>query len=159
MTIISDAAKNKNPDNAAHSTFRALERIPYAIIALAARIFPAAVFWQSGRTKVEGWHISDNAIELFREEYKLPFGDPSVWAYLTTYAEHIFPALLVAGLASRFSALALLVMTMVIEVFVYPDAWPTHGTWAACFLLIVARGPGSISVDALIERWQRAKTK
>jgi putative oxidoreductase len=117
-----------------------------------ARVFPAAVFWQSGETKLEGWHVSDNAIYLFREEYKLPLIDPSVAAHLAAFAEHFFPILLVIGLASRFAALALLFMTLVIEIFVYPDAWPTHGVWATSFLLIIARGPGILSLDHVIAR-------
>jgi putative oxidoreductase len=127
------------------------ERIPYSSIALAARIFPAAVFWQSGQTKLEGWHISDNAIFLFREEYKLPVVDPVIAAHLAAFAEHAFPILLVLGLATRFAALALLIMTLVIQIFVYPGAWPTHGTWIACFLILVARGAGAWSLDHLIK--------
>jgi putative oxidoreductase len=129
-----------------------LDRIPYSLLAFAARIFPAAVFWQSGQTKVDGWHLSDNAVDLFRDEYKLPLIDPSIAAHLAAFAEHFFPILLVLGLASRFAALALLFMTLVIEVFVYPDAWPTHGVWATCFLVVIARGPGVFSLDHLIAR-------
>ena len=125
----------------------ALDCIPYWLIALAARIFPAAVFWQSGQTKVAGWHLKPSAIALFQDEYQLPLIDPEAAAYASAVAEHLFPILLVIGLASRFSALALLVMTAVIEIFVYPDAWPTHGVWAACFLLVIARGPGLLSLD------------
>lgn len=128
------------------------ERIPHSVVALAARIFPAAVFWYSGQTKVEGWGVSDTAVELFREEYKLPILDPSLAAHLATFAEHFFPVLLVLGLGSRFAALALLFMTAVIQVFVYPGAWPTHGVWAACFLVVIARGPGIFSVDHLLAR-------
>jgi putative oxidoreductase len=127
------------------------ERIPYSLIALTARIFPAAVFWQSGQTKLEGWHVSDNAIYLFREEYKLPLIDPVIAAHLAALAEHAFPILLVLGLATRFAALALLGMTLVIEIFVYPGAWPTHGTWAACFLILIARGAGAWSLDHVIK--------
>ena len=133
-----------------------LDRIPYSLLALAARIFPAAVFWQSGETKVDGWHLSDNAVDLFRDEYRLPLIDPTIAAYLAAFAEHFFPILLVLGLASRFAALALLFMTLVIEIFVYPDAWPTHGVWATCFLVIISRGPGLFSLDHLIAaRYQR----
>jgi putative oxidoreductase len=71
---------------------------------------------------------------------------------MSAVAEHVFPLLLIIGLATRFAALALLFMTAVIEIFVYPDAWPTHGAWAACFLLIIARGPGVCSLDHLIAR-------
>jgi putative oxidoreductase len=129
-----------------------LDGIPYWFIALAARIFPAAVFWQSGETKVAGWHLKPGAIALFQNEYQLPLIDPSTAAHASAFAEHVFPILLVIGFATRFSALALLFMTAVIEIFVYPDAWPTHGAWATCFLVLIARGAGSLSLDHLIAR-------
>jgi putative oxidoreductase len=133
-----------------------LDKIPQSLISLAARIFPAAVFWRSGETKVEGWHVTDSAIDLFRDEYALPLVDPALTAKIAAFSEHFFPALLVIGLASRFSALALLGMTAVIEIFVYPDAWPEHGVWAACFLVVIARGPGIFSLDHLLARhWPR----
>ncbi|MDF2995320.1 MAG: DoxX family protein [Xanthobacteraceae bacterium] len=133
-----------------------LSRIPYDLIALVARLSMAAVFWQSGQTKVEGWHVSENAIYLFQNEYRLPLIDPVIAANLAAFAEHLFPVLLVLGLATRFAALALLGMTLVIEIFVYPDAWPVHGTWATCFLLLIAQGPGRIALDHLIARkWLR----
>jgi putative oxidoreductase len=129
-----------------------MELIPYWLLALCARVFPAAVFWMSGQTKVQGWHLKDSAVALFETEYDLPLIDPTVAAYLAAFAEHFFPILLVIGLATRFSALALLFMTAVIEFLVYPGAWPTHGVWATCFLLIIARGPGLVSLDHLIAR-------
>lgn len=130
----------------------ALNGIPNNVISLIARLSIAAVFWQSGQTKVEGWRLSDSALYLFENEYKLPLVDPWLAAHLAAFAEHLFPILLVVGLASRLSALALLGMTLVIEIFVYPAAWPTHGTWAACLLFIIARGPGSLSLDAMLFR-------
>jgi putative oxidoreductase len=133
----------------AHALFG---QIPDAAILLAARIFPAAVFWFSGRTKVEGWNISENAIVLFEYEYALPLIPPLLAAWLATIAEHLFPILLVLGLATRFAALALLLMTLVIQIFVYPAAWPTHGVWAACFLIVIAKGPGPLSLDRLLLR-------
>ncbi|MEJ0094442.1 MAG: DoxX family protein [Methylocella sp.] len=136
-----------------------LDKIPQSFISLCARIFPAAVFWMSGETKVEGWHLSDSAVDLFRDEYRLPLIDPSVAAHISAFSEHFFPVLLVLGLASRFAALALLGMTLVIETFVYPDAWPTHGVWATCFLVVIARGPGVISLDYLLGRFFRRSPK
>ena len=130
----------------------AMDRIPYWFIALAARVFPAAVFWQSGETKVAGWRLKPSAIALFQNEYQLPLIDPTIAAYLSAFAEHFFPILLVIGLAARISALALLFMAAVIEIFVYPGAWPTHGVWATCFLVVIARGPGALSLDHLIAR-------
>lgn len=115
------------------------------------RIGIASVFWLSGRTKVEGWlDVSDNAVALFRDEYRLPLIDPAVAAHLAAWSEHLFPLLLVVGIGTRLSALALLGMTIVIEVFVYPDAWATHLSWAAPLLLLVARGAGAWSLDRRI---------
>ncbi len=134
---------------------RLAERVPYSIVALVARLAAASVFWRSGQTKVEGFlHIKDNTFFLFPEEYKVPLLPPETAAYLTTYAEHIFSVCLVVGLASRLSALGLMLMTLVIQVFIYPTGWPEHILWFAALLLIVARGPGAISLDHLI--WSRA---
>lgn len=135
-----------------HRLIATMDRIPQDAIALAARVFAAAIFWQSGQTKLEGWRVSDSAIELFREEYRLPLIDPVLAAHLAALGEHLFPLLLVFGLASRFAALALLGMTAVIQVFVYPDAWPTHGIWAVALLVVVARGPGRLSADHILAR-------
>ncbi len=136
-----------------------LDKIPQSLISLAARIFPAAVFWRSGQTKIEGFHVTDNAIALFQDEYRLPLIDPALAANIAAFSEHFFPLLLVIGLASRLSALALLCMTAVIEIFVYPDAWPTHGVWATCFLVVIARGPGIFSLDHLFTRLAARREK
>jgi len=137
------------------STIDAMECIPYFAVALAARVFPAAVFWYSGQTKVEGWRGTESAVALFREEYQVPLLSPELAAHLAAFAEHFFPILLVIGLATRYAALALLTMTAVIQIFVYPGAWPTHGVWAACFLIVIARGPGVFSLDHVIARRRR----
>lgn len=129
---------------------RVFDRIPYGIVGFAARLFPAAVFWYSGRTKVDGFSIKDSTFFLFQNEFALPVIPPTLAAYLATFAEHFFPVLLVLGLLSRLSSLALLTMTLVIQLFVYPDAWPTHGVWAACFLVVIARGPGILSLDRVL---------
>jgi putative oxidoreductase len=133
------------------------EAIPYAIVALVARIAVANVFWRSGQTKVEGFfHIKENTFFLFSEEYKVPLLPPDLAAYLATIAEHVFPILLIVGLASRLSALGLIMMTVVIQLFVYPDGWPDHILWFALLLVILARGPGAISLDHLI--WNRVQS-
>jgi putative oxidoreductase len=143
-----------------------LERIPHALIALLARFSIAAVFWDSGQTKVQGFvldvvtgewqlgwpRLADSAVALFRDEYRLPFIAPELAAPLAATAEHLFPVLLVLGLATRFSALALLAMTLVIQAFVYPGAYATHGTWAAVLLYLAARGPGVLSLDHVVAR-------
>jgi putative oxidoreductase len=124
--------------------------IPYDVVALAARLFPAVVFWQSGRTKVEGLSIKDSTWFLFQDLYALPLIPPAWAAVLATVAEHLFPVLLVLGLLSRLSALGLLAMTAVIQVFVFPEAWVTHGLWAAAFLVVAAQGPGRLSLDHVL---------
>ncbi len=124
--------------------------IPEALIALIMRAGIAAVFFLSGRTKVDGLlTIKDSTFFLFSEEYKVPFLPTELAAYLATYAEHILPILLILGLGTRFAALGLLGMTMVIQLFVYPDAWSTHLGWAAILVYLIGRGPGAISLDAL----------
>lgn len=125
-------------------------RIPADLVALMLRIFPAIIFLQSGRTKVEGFRIKDSTWFLFEHEYALPL-IPSEWAaVLATLAEHALPVLMVLGLMTRLSALGLLAMTAVIQVFVYPGAWLTHGLWAAALLAVAARGPGRFSLDHLL---------
>jgi len=119
-----------------------------SLLSLVARIAIAGVFLMSGRTKVEGFlTITDSTYELFRTEYKLPLVPPEIAAHMAAYAEHLFPVLLILGLFSRLSAFALLGMTTVIEVFVYPDAWATHLTWAGLLLIIIAKGAGKLSLD------------
>ncbi len=131
------------------------ECIPQSIIALIARFAIGLVFWNSGRTKVSGWNIfsvNENTKFLFAEEYKVPFLPPETAALMAQMAEHLLPVLLVLGLATRFSALGLLAMTAVIQVFVYPSAYVLHGTWAAILLFLMKYGPGSIAIDHLLAR-------
>lgn len=124
------------------------ELIDDSFLVLVARLSIAAIFFMSGRTKVSGFlTITPSTYELFRTEYALPLISPELAAHLSTYSEHLFAVLLVVGLFTRLSALALLGMTFVIEVFVYPDAWPTHLSWAGLLLLIIARGAGALSLD------------
>lgn len=125
--------------------------IPEWLIALVIRLGVAGVFFLSGRTKVDGiLTISDSTYYLFETEYKLPLVPPALAAHLATYAEHLFSVLLVLGLMTRLSAGAFLLMTLVIQVFVYPDAWPTHLSWAGLLLYLIARGGGSLSLDRVL---------
>lgn len=127
--------------------------LPDRLLLLLARVAVASVFWFAGRTKVEGLlTIRPLAYELFRSEYALPFISPELATQVATYSEHLFPVLLVAGLFTRPAAAALLGMTAVIQVFVYPQAWPTHLSWAALLLPLVAHGAGAWSLDRLLGR-------
>lgn len=143
-----------------------LGMIPQSLIAFIARFSIAAVFWRSGQTKIEGLAIdlfdgtfqigvprlADSTIPLFKSEYHVPLLSAEVAAHMAAFAEHFFPALILMGFATRFSALALLSMTLTVQLFVYPDAYPTHGTWAAVLLYLMATGPGKLSIDHLIAR-------
>lgn len=127
-------------------------RVPESIMLLFVRVALAGIFWRSGQTKIEegSWFtISDNAYTLFREEYSGVPLPPDIAAVMATVSEHLFPVLLVLGLFTRLSATALLAMTMVIQVFVYPDAWwPVHSLWVALALVLIVRGGGLFSLDA-----------
>lgn len=125
--------------------------INHTSLALINRFAIAGIFFFSGRTKVDGFlTVNDSAYALFRDEYKIPLIPPEIAAHMATYAEHLFPILLVLGLFTRLSALALLGMTAVIQIFVYPGAWPTHLSWAGLLLYLVARGAGTVSLDRVI---------
>ena len=128
-----------------------LDQLPGSILLLVARLGVAGVFFMSGRTKVDGiLHITDSTYSLFETDYRIPLIPPHIAAHLAAYQEHLFPILLVLGLFNRVAALGLLGMTTVIEVFVYPDAWPTHLSWAAILLPLIARGGGRWSLDHLM---------
>lgn len=130
---------------------RLAERLlPMSLLLLVQRFGIAGIFFLSGRTKVEGTlTLTDSTFELFRAEYALPLISPVTGAYLATYAEHIFPILLVLGLFTRGAAVALLGMTLVIQIFVYPGAWPTHLSWAGLLLPLIAMGGGRFALDRL----------
>ena len=128
-----------------------LNRVPIDLPLLIARLGVGAVFFMSGRTKVSGiLTITDSARELFRTDYKLPLVPPEIAVHAATYSEHLFPILLALGLFTRVGALGLLGMTTVIEVFVYPDAWPTQLSWAGLLVPLVVLGGGKWSLDALL---------
>ena len=134
----------------------ALAHLPWSLAAFCLRLFPASVFFASGRSKVEGWSIADSTWFLFEHEYALPLIPSDLAAVMATLAEHVLPVLLVLGIATRLSALGLLGMTAVIQIFVYPEAGTTHGLWAACFLALIAQGPGRWSLDHLLGRARQA---
>jgi putative oxidoreductase len=129
---------------------RALEAVPYALLAIPLRLAVATVFWNSGQTKLANWNT---AVALFEDEYRLPLLPPEVAAYLAASIELSTPVLLVLGLLTRPAAAVLLGMTAVIEIFVYPQAWPTHLQWAAMLLVLLCRGAGALSLDHWL--WRR----
>ena len=129
------------------SIYDYLGRLPLSIIQLMARLAVAGVFWRSGMVKIASW---EQTVALFQDEYQVPLLPPEIAAMLGTALELACPVLLFFGFASRLGALGLLGMTFVIEVFVYPNNWPEHLTWATLLLIVLTRGPGPVSLDHLI---------
>jgi putative oxidoreductase len=127
-----------------------LDSVPYWLLALPLRAAVAVVFWNSAMAKLANW---DTTIELFTDEYQVPLLPPELAAYMAATIELTAPVLLILGLLTRPAAFVLLGMTTVIELFVYPLAWPTHIQWAAMLLVLLCRGPGELSADHLL--WRR----
>jgi len=149
----STPAGSATPGRSAALQALAARLLPASVQLLAARLAVAAIFFLSGRTKVEGWFtLKNSTIDLFRYEYMLPLVPPEIAAPMAAFAEHALPLLLIAGLFTRTAALGLLGMTAVIEVFVYPQAWPTHLSWAALLLPLIAQGAGNFSLDHLLKQ-------
>ena len=151
MASIADIESENRPSFGASAAAIAERLLPLSLLLLVQRLGVAAVFFQSGRTKVEGWFtIPETTVELFRSEYALPVLPPDVAAFAAAGAEHLFPFMLVIGVMTRLSAAALFGMTLVIQLFVYPDAWPTHLSWAGLMLPLIALGGGRWSLDRLL---------
>jgi len=132
------------------------ERIPFSLVQLAARVAVAHVFWQSAQSKLASWPVT---LQLFANEYNLPFIDPSIAAPLATTAEITGSVLIFFGLFSRLAALMLLGVVSVIQIFVYPENWAEHLLWASLLLLVLTRGAGVFSLDYVAERTLLASGK
>ena len=128
--------------------------IPYWLVALTARVALAKVFWSSAQTHLLSWQTT---LYMFANSYKVPLLPPTFAAYMAVTLEITMPPLLLLGLGTRFAALLLFGMTAVIEIFIYPEAWPTHIQWAAMMLVLMAQGGGALSLDALIGRWMQGR--
>lgn len=126
-----------------------LESVPYSALAIPLRVAVAYVFWSSYQEHVANW---DTTLYLFESEYKVPLLPPATAACLAAAIEFLTPILLTFGFCTRGAALILLLMTAVIEVFVYPQAWPTHIQWASMLLVLLCRGPGAVSIDHLVSK-------
>jgi putative oxidoreductase len=134
--------------------FNALaQSIPDALVLLVARIAAATPFWMSGQNKVDGWdiwNVTQSTVFLFEYEYDLPLVSPALAATAASVGEHVLPILLVLGLLTRFGAVGLIIMTLVIQTLVYPEAWTIHILWFTPLFLLLARGGGSLSLDHLL---------
>ena len=149
MSTLASASSERPLTAMIGRVIRWLDSVPYSVLAIPLRFAVATVFWNSAMTKLANW---ETAISLFTEEYKVPLLPPELAAYMAASIELTTPVLLVLGVATRPAALVLLGMTTVIQVFVYPQAWPTHIQWAAMLLVLLCRGPGKLSLDHLLHR-------
>jgi putative oxidoreductase len=142
------------PLEALRQAYLRLERVPYTVLAIPLRLAVATVFWNSALTHLANWRTT---LYLFANDYRLPFLPPVPAAYMAVAIEITTPILLVLGLLTRPAALVLLGMTSVIEIFIYPQAWPTHIQWAAMLLVLLCRGPGALSFDWALKRFWLAR--
>lgn len=133
----------------AASTLARLDRLPLWLPELLFRVALALAFWRSARTKLASW---DMTLALFADEYRVPLLPPGLAACLATGVEIAAPAALLLGFGTRIAALALLIMTLVIQLFVYPQSYAAHLLWAGPLLYLILRGPGLLSADHLIRR-------
>ncbi|HXI87966.1 MAG TPA: DoxX family protein [Parvularculaceae bacterium] len=154
---------------------RIAEKIPYALTALACRGAAAVPFWRSGQSKLDGGaifgvkydvlHVKASKIYLFAEQFHFPEKIAPAAAHLAALGENILPPLLIIGFLSRFAAAGLLVMTAVIQFYVFPGEllnpngnWAEHLSWAAPLLVVLSMGPGAISADRLFGGAQKKST-
>lgn len=133
----------------AGSAIRALDRLPLWIPELLFRVAPAVVFWRSGQAKLADWNTT---LLLFAEEYRVPLLPPVAAAHLAAAVELTAPIMLVLGLGTRLAAAAMLGMTLVIQLFVYPSSYPDHLLWAGPLIYLLFRGPGPASLDHLLRK-------
>jgi putative oxidoreductase len=131
-----------------------LEAIPYWVLAVPLRLGVAWIFWNSAQVKLINW---ETTLALFRDDYQVPILPPELAANMALAIELACPTLLVLGLMTRLAVIVLLGMTAVIQIFVYPEAWPTHLQWLAMMLVLLSRGAGKLSVDHLLWRSIRPK--
>ena len=131
-----------------------LEAIPYWVLAVPLRLGVAWIFWSAAQVKLMNW---DNTITMFRDEYQVPVLPPELAANIALTIELTAPVLLVLGLLTRPAILVLFGMIAVIQLFVYPEAWPTHLQWSAMMLILLSRGAGTLSLDHLLWRWVRPR--
>jgi putative oxidoreductase len=131
------------------TVLRALNRVPVSLLQLLMRIGVGSVFFNAGLLKYRSWELT---LLLFRDEYKVPLFDPALMARVATFNELTFSTLLFVGLATRLATLPFLGMIVVIQTFVYPNAWVEHLVWSSILLFLLARGGGALSIDHLIAR-------
>jgi putative oxidoreductase len=149
MTLATNALAPTGFGQLGRAVIARIEAVPLAVPELVLRLGVALAFWRSGNAKIASW---ESTLQLFANEYRVPLLPPELAAWLATAVELTTPILLLLGLATRLSAAAMLAMTLVIQLFVYPESYPDHLLWAGPLLYLILRGPGACSIDHLIRR-------
>ena len=149
MTVAQNAVAPSGLAHLAGTAIARLEQVPLALPELMLRLGVALAFWRSGNVKIASWN---STLQLFANEYRVPVLPPEIAAYFATAVELTTPILLLLGFATRLGAAAMLGMTLVIQIFVYPENYPDHLLWAGPLLYLILRGPGAFSIDQLIRR-------
>ena len=149
MTEQMDSTMKSGVTGIVRQIYELLGWLPLSVIQLMARCSLAVIFWRSGETKSANWDLT---VQLFANEYKVPVLPPDIAAHIAYTFEHYTPMFLVAGLLTRVAVLPLIGMTLVIQTFVYPQAWPDHLTWMTMMLLLLSRGAGAVSLDHLAKK-------
>ena len=145
-----DAMMKPNPVARVRQLYDRLGLLPLSVLQLMARFSMAIVFWRSGQTKIANWDLT---LQLFANEYKVPILPPEIAAPMAAAVELSTPILLVLGLFTRVATLPMIAMTLVIQIFVYPQSWADHLAWLTFLLLLLTRGPGVISLDHLVGKY------
>src|SRR4051812_2266774 len=136
-----------NPVARIRQLYNRLGLLPLSVIQLMARFSMAIIFWRSAQTKLANWDLT---LQLFANEYKVPILPPEIAAPMAAAVELSTPILLVLGLFTRIATLPMIAMTLVIQIFVYPQSWADHLAWLTFLLLLLSRGPGVISLDYFV---------
>ena len=151
MTMTMKMEEMQKPDliGRVRRIYEQLGLLPLSVIQLMARLSMAVIFWRSGSAKAANWDLT---VQLFANEYKVPVLPPELAANLAYAMERSCPVLLVLGLFTRLATLPMIGMTLVIQLFVYPQSWADHLIWMTLLLLLLSRGPGMVSLDHLIKK-------
>lgn len=134
--------------------------VPEWLISICLRVALFFIFWSSAQQKIHGlsvfgqklafWNVTDATIMLFEYQYNLPLIPAVVAAYLATLVEFFFSLGLLLGLFTRLSAMALLILILVILIFIDPGYWQTLLLWAGGLMFLLRYGAGIVSLDHLV---------
>ena len=146
---MTDTVSHPGPLGLVERAINLLNRIPFSLLILVARCATFSVFFRSGLVKISDWN---STLMLVQNEYKVPILPPNIAATMAASMELGLSWFVLLGLFTRLGVLGYFGMILVIQLFVYPMAWPDHIQWTGFMIFILCRGPGKISLDYLLGR-------